>query len=582
MKSKRIWLSVSLFEMLAIPIAFGQQHSLDNPEQVTVPRLVQFSGTLKPVDGNPTAGAVGLNFALYKEQEGGTPLWMETHNVQPDTGGHYSVLLGATQAEGIPAELFASNEARWLGVQTAGEAEQPRVLLLSVPYALKAADAETLGGKPASAYALAELAYGGGSTSVGAKPVAASSDASPKTGASLASVSGGGARNFIPIWTSGSTLGNSTVFESAGKVGLGTTAPSDAFEVNAPSQLGVKIDGPVSGVGSGFDLQTTGTGGVFWEILATGNTATQGTGKLNIRNVNTGADMFTIAGANVGIGTTAPATKLEVNAPNQLGVKIDGPVSGVGSGLELQTTGAGGLFWEILATGNTATQGAGKLNIRNVNTGTDIFTIDSRGLGVVGIGTTTPTAKLDVETTQDAAGLFINNSGPGNIGPTVWIENETTNSVADVFDAIGANTGGYCSIDTNGSLFCTGSKSAVVPVDNGRKVALYAVEAPENWFEDYGGGKLNGGKATISLDPIFVQTVNTSVEYRVFLTPKGDCGGLYVTGESPQGFEVRELKAGQSNVEFDYRIIAHRKGYESLRLADRTDHMPKRSAPARR
>ena len=38
--------------------------------------------------------------------------------------------------------LFASGEARWLGVRINGGEEQPRVLLLSVPYALKAADAQ--------------------------------------------------------------------------------------------------------------------------------------------------------------------------------------------------------------------------------------------------------------------------------------------------------------------------------------------------------------------------------------------------------------------------------------------------------
>jgi len=29
---------------------------------------------------------------------------------------------------------------------------------------------------------------------------------------------------------------------------------------------------------------------------------------------------------------------------------------------------------------------------------------------------------------------------------------------------------------------------------------------------------------------------------------------------------VRELGGGQSNIEFDYRIVAHRKGYETVRL----------------
>ena len=46
------------------------------------------------------------------------------------------VALGSTSSQGLPANVFASGEARWLGVQVQGQAEQPRVLLMSVPYAL--------------------------------------------------------------------------------------------------------------------------------------------------------------------------------------------------------------------------------------------------------------------------------------------------------------------------------------------------------------------------------------------------------------------------------------------------------------
>src|SRR6185436_17694320 len=64
------------------------------------------------------------------------------------------VLLGAVQR--VPQEIFTSSEARWLGIQRIPEEEQPRILLAAVPYALKAADADTLGGKPLSAFVLAE------------------------------------------------------------------------------------------------------------------------------------------------------------------------------------------------------------------------------------------------------------------------------------------------------------------------------------------------------------------------------------------------------------------------------------------
>jgi hypothetical protein len=73
-----------------------------------------------------------------KDQYEGSPLWLETQNVQADAKGNYTVQLGATKAEGLPLDLVTSGEARWLGVTINGGQEQPRVLLLSVPYAVEA------------------------------------------------------------------------------------------------------------------------------------------------------------------------------------------------------------------------------------------------------------------------------------------------------------------------------------------------------------------------------------------------------------------------------------------------------------
>jgi hypothetical protein len=146
-----------------------------------------------------------------------------------------------------------------------------------------------------------------------------------------------------------------------------------------------------------------------------------------------------------------------------------------------------------------------------------------------------------------------------------------------VFETFSPSFFGECAIDVAGNFGCTGSKSAVVPVSGERKVALYAVEAPENWFEDFGSGSLAGGVATITLESIFAQTVNTDMEYHVFLTPKGDCKGLFVSNEKANSFEVHELAGGSSNVGFDYRIVAKRNRYESIRLADMTKKFQKPS-----
>ena len=102
---------------------------------------------------------MGVTFAFYAEQTGGAPLWLETQNVTPDANGRYTVYLGANHANGVPLNLFASGEARWLGVQPEGQPEQARG---SGERALCAegGDAQTLGGHPLSAFVLASAANG--------------------------------------------------------------------------------------------------------------------------------------------------------------------------------------------------------------------------------------------------------------------------------------------------------------------------------------------------------------------------------------------------------------------------------------
>jgi hypothetical protein len=69
------------------------------------------------------------------------------------------------------------------------------------------------------------------------------------------------------------------------------------------------------------------------------------------------------------------------------------------------------------------------------------------------------------------------------------------------------------------------------------------------------------------------ETVNTGLDYHVFLTPNGDCKGLYVSQKSPTSFVVRELGGGTATIAFDYRIMAKGKGFEQIRLADKTKLM---------
>ena len=171
-----------------------------------------------------------------------------------------------------------------------------------------------------------------------------------------------------------------------------------------------------------------------------------------------------------------------------------------------------------------------------------------------------------VGTTDDSyAGVFHNSSSTRY---TLAVAN--LNASGSTFSAFnGAQEG--CYIDGGGNINCTGSKNAIVPIDGGKRtVAMSAIESPQNWFEDAGSGQLSDGKTVVTLDPNYIQTVNTELEYQVFLTPYGDCKGLYVANRTATSFEVHELGAGTANVGFGYRVMALRRNYENVRFADHT------------
>src|SRR5579884_1599599 len=219
-----------LLMICLLPAAYAQQ-----PD--AVPRQVTFSGVLKDAGGRPLQGEQALSFSIYSEQDSRTPVWQETQNVDADADGRYTVHLGAAAAKGMPVELFTSGQPLWVGVlpQMAGAVEQPRVLLVSVPYAVKAADAETLGGRPASAYLTRDALASGHTAMAGAS--VAPSDFVPAAN----TVGGSGTADYIPLWMDANDLGNSLLFQSGGKIGFGTTAPGATFDVEtATSGFGFK------------------------------------------------------------------------------------------------------------------------------------------------------------------------------------------------------------------------------------------------------------------------------------------------------------------------------------------------------
>ena len=197
----------------------------NTPMEPVVPQVIRYSGAVP----NRAGDTVEALFSIYAAAEGGEPVWSETQRITVGEGGAYSVLLGGASPGGLPQGLFAGGAARWLGVSVERSAEQGRVLLSSVPYAMKSADAESLAGHAASEFVtqgqLAQLALIAGQP--GQKGVA-DPETQPNTSGA---VTGSGTNGTIPLWTGALTQGNSEIVQVGADVGINEAAPGATLDV---------------------------------------------------------------------------------------------------------------------------------------------------------------------------------------------------------------------------------------------------------------------------------------------------------------------------------------------------------------
>ncbi len=200
-----------------------------------------------------------------------------------------------------------------------------------------------------------------------------------------------------------------------------------------------------------------------------------------------------------------------------------------------------------------------------------VSAVSGTNLGVLGIsGAEGPT--LPAPFTGRLSGVFgSSQDGHGVIGASktmagvlgVSIDNPGVQGVSvNHVGVFGQATKSYAGFFA-GDAFVTGTltatvKNGVVRFPDGSQRLLHCMESPEHWFEDFGSAKLTGGRATVKLDADFAKTVKLN-DYRVFLTPEGDCHGLYVQSKGAKSFEVRELQGGKSGARFSYRIVGKRK-----------------------
>ncbi|MGA2050441.1 MAG: hypothetical protein ABSG96_22285, partial [Terracidiphilus sp.] len=211
--------SILALSLFLTPICFGASAFANAQEAAqgtagpavtatpVVPQQVRYAGKL----ATRTGETVEAEFRIYAAAEGGDPLWTETQHVTVGEDGSYSVLLGSASSAGLPQTVFAGGAARWLGVSVERIPEQERVLLSSVPYAMKSADAESLAGHAASDFVtqnqFAQLAQ---SAQAG----------SPAPAITPFDVTGSGTGGTVPLWIGANTQGISEITQVGSDIGI--------------------------------------------------------------------------------------------------------------------------------------------------------------------------------------------------------------------------------------------------------------------------------------------------------------------------------------------------------------------------
>jgi hypothetical protein len=297
-------------------------------------------------------------------------------------------------------------------------------MLLSVPYALKAAEAERLSGRRAEDFVLADTMRDTVRDEIRVQAESASA-----TGGST----GGDPGTFATVdsiakfTSSGGAIGDSAITETSGRVGIGTTMPNYLTQLHNASghsllQFTNATTGGMAGDGSYFGVLN---GETLFRIYNLENANIEFFTN-NQRRLTVGAD------GNIGIGTQAPnyLTQLHSAGGHSL-LQMTNATTGMSA--------ADGVYFGVL-------NGTNGFRIMNQEPGPiDLFTSGTQRItvtaaGNVGIGTPSPTSMLHVAGNaqidgniaakyQDVA-EWVEASQPIEPGTVVVIDAEQRNHVA--------------------------------------------------------------------------------------------------------------------------------------------------------
>jgi hypothetical protein len=394
--------------------------------QAQIPRTLSYQGILSDTAGAPKPdGTYGFTFRLYTVSSGGAAIWSETKSAEVKRG-LFSTILGSVTP--IPDSVKFDHQY-WLGIQVASDPElSPRMQLSSVGSSMNSLRADVAQTVPDGSISSGKIASG-----QVVKSINNLHDNLTMRGANGASVTTNG--DTITVTASGGGGGGIGTIQNTDN-GLSITNPGgptatinlhSPFTVNSNVGIGTTTPGYMLNVGNWTTANGTGSGqGV---MVAEGNEAFVGWGDRSLQSANrnkrwgwfaNGGKSYlwdnnastirmTIDGSsgNVGIGTTAPTSKVEIAAQDGLAITGYQPFltlrdanASNARGVIQSVAGGINLFTNSYLTGSNP---AAYLHLNNN--------------GNVGIGTATPTtAKLEARTTAGIGVWGVSTVGYGVVG----------------------------------------------------------------------------------------------------------------------------------------------------------------------
>lgn len=410
------------------------------------PTGINYQAIARNTLGHTMSNVANLNvtFSIWDSIQSGNLVYSETHDsVSTNRYGLFTLVIGSKNTTAFDTiHWFVGKKFLQIDIDSAGQnpVTLDRTQFMSVPYALYSKTA---------LYSIANWSLDG-------NPIDTSHFL--------------GTKNPQDLVFKTNNLERMRINSINGNVGIGTTNPTAPLTIQNINTPGNEIEF----LSTGFNADIHANSQLNIGSTQTLNFLTSGITKMHIAN-----------NGNIGIGTVSPTASLEIAGQ----IKINGGGAGAGKVLVSNTTGLAS--WQHpnqIFTAGTGITFSGNNTINTVwtatNLGVDIYNNNTAN---VGIGTSTPSSKLDVNGTITITGnnneLNRPQTGAANLVPIAYgsVNAAGTPSVANTgnftVNLVDGTLDDYYEISFNDGSYYTSTEyiTVVTPGEDNLKVSAKGV-----------------------------------------------------------------------------------------------------------